>query len=472
MDASGPSSSSAAVFSVDGEISQLTAGFDQLVRKLKAERAILETERRKMLQDIEDERQGLVKDRLALEEERARFEQMRCRVEQAINDSKSKVTLNVGGEVYVSTLDTLTSEPDSMLAAMFSGKYRVETLPDGACFFDRDPKLFREILLYLRWCRDRKQNLLEHGEQSCQAYCPQVPEAEKDGLLREAQFYGIDTLVRILKHHTLEVSQDSRSKYRRISEALQDARDGDTIVVKPGVYIDSFTLYRSVHIIGDGLRSEIVIKSPAANVLESRAKGGLVKNLTLECVPVSVGGGSGGGGTSASAICGDNYCVLVVEGEIVVENCEIRNAGLSCVKVYGDSEYTAPVFRGNSIHHANQCGVLVTNRAGGLIEHNDVFENRFSGIEIRNSSTPEVKSNNIHDNRQNGVYIHSGGFGLLSGNTISGNNFNGINVEGSVKVTGNKVFNNSKRGIYHTADAVLVDNDVQNNAMGNIAPKK
>ena len=447
---------------LEEEIGQISVSFEHVLQKIRCEWDALDAERRKIEEERKEMEKDIAKQWKALNQEKELFENMKKRVDTVSHDGNIKVRLNVGGTAYETTVDTLTCDSDSMLAAMFSGKFHIDKLEDGSCFFDRDPKLFREILQYLRWLRDTNSNSMASKDDEPPVYCPMIAENEKDGLVREAQYYGIDSLVRMLKHNQLEVSCDIKAKYRRISEALQDARDGDVIVVRPGIYIDSFTLNRSVPIHGDGNRSDIIIRSPAGNVVESRSRGGIIRNLTLEVSASSQNGST----------CGDFYCVLITEGSLTIENCEIRNAGLSCVKVVGDGDDSYPVLRGNSIHHANQCGILVTNKAGGLIEGNDIYENRFSGIEIRNSSSPEVKDNSIHDNRQNGVYIHSSGSGALDNNNITNNNFNGINVEGKVCVRRNAVYNNSKRGIYHTADTVLDSNDVQCNILGDIALKK
>ena len=56
----------------------------------------------------------------------------------------SKIKLSVGGKIYKTTLDTLRKDPDSMLCAMFSGKFDLKAdEEDGAYFIDRDGKLFR-----------------------------------------------------------------------------------------------------------------------------------------------------------------------------------------------------------------------------------------------------------------------------------------------------------------------------------------
>ena len=56
----------------------------------------------------------------------------------------STIKLNVGGKIYKTTLDTLRKDPDSMLCAMFSGRFELKAdEDDGAYFIDRDSKLFR-----------------------------------------------------------------------------------------------------------------------------------------------------------------------------------------------------------------------------------------------------------------------------------------------------------------------------------------
>ena len=62
----------------------------------------------------------------------------------------SIVKLNVGGSSFTASVQTLTKDPKSMLAAMFSGKFEMTPREDGAFFIDRDGTYFRFILNYLR----------------------------------------------------------------------------------------------------------------------------------------------------------------------------------------------------------------------------------------------------------------------------------------------------------------------------------
>ena len=120
-------------------------------------------------------------------------EAKRLRQEQEAIDSMSKklehvhfsstVKLNVGGHHFTTSLQTLTKDPDSMLAAMFSGKFEMKPSEDGTFFIDRDGTHFRFILNYLR----NGELILPEG-----ATCHKELEAE-------AKFYQIQGILDELK---------------------------------------------------------------------------------------------------------------------------------------------------------------------------------------------------------------------------------------------------------------------------------
>ena len=62
----------------------------------------------------------------------------------------STVKLNIGGHHFTTSLQILTKDPNSILAAMFSGKFEMKPCEDGVFFIDRDGTHFRFILNYLR----------------------------------------------------------------------------------------------------------------------------------------------------------------------------------------------------------------------------------------------------------------------------------------------------------------------------------
>jgi hypothetical protein len=117
------------------------------------------------------------------------------------------ITLNVGGRRFTTTLKTLTKNPNTMLAQMFSGSFAVETDRDGNYFIDRDGTHFRYILNFLR---DGSCNFPNHVAKE---------------LLAEARYYKIDELVKYILQTFPEATFDSSEACRLEKIALSQARD-------------------------------------------------------------------------------------------------------------------------------------------------------------------------------------------------------------------------------------------------------
>jgi len=86
----------------------------------------------------------------------------------------SLVGVNVGGQVFATTLETLTKERGSMLEILFSGQYDVDRDTAGNVFIDRDGQRFRHVLNYLR---------------SGTIHLGSDPSALRE-ILEEAEYYG------------------------------------------------------------------------------------------------------------------------------------------------------------------------------------------------------------------------------------------------------------------------------------------
>ena len=151
-------------------------------------------------------------------------EATRLRQEQEAIDAMSKkidyvhltstINLNIGGRRFTTSLQTLTKDPDSMLAAMFSGKFEVKPSEDGAFFIDRDGKRFRFILNYLR-----------DGELIVPEGATFLKELEA-----EAKFYQIKGLLRELKDKIQECFEKSvilmNEEHRSTLKAWLPPQDG------------------------------------------------------------------------------------------------------------------------------------------------------------------------------------------------------------------------------------------------------
>lgn len=73
------------------------------------------------------------------------------KVKLAATSVSGKVILDVGGEKYTTSVETLTREKETFFTALFSKQWQLERDPDDkSIFIDRDGKLFYHILAYLR----------------------------------------------------------------------------------------------------------------------------------------------------------------------------------------------------------------------------------------------------------------------------------------------------------------------------------
>ena len=102
----------------------------------------------------------------------------------------STIKLNVGGQCFTTSVQTLTKDPNSMLAAMFSGRFDMKPSEDGSFFIDRDGTHFRFIL-----------NFLRTGKLTLPEGATFIKELEE-----EAEFYQIQGLIDALSPAKLTVT--------------------------------------------------------------------------------------------------------------------------------------------------------------------------------------------------------------------------------------------------------------------------
>lgn len=118
------------------------------------------------------------------------------------------VHIDVGGSIYTSSLETLTKHPDSRLARMFNGSIPIvlDSLKQHY-FIDRDGKMFRHILNFMR-----TNNL-------------SLPEDfnELDLLYEEARFYDIPAMVRQIEQLKRE---RNKKKMEACSSSCSSSRNG------------------------------------------------------------------------------------------------------------------------------------------------------------------------------------------------------------------------------------------------------
>ncbi|XP_029986921.1 BTB/POZ domain-containing protein KCTD12-like [Sphaeramia orbicularis] len=158
------------------------------------------------------------------------------------------VELNVGGQVYVTRLETLTSVPNSLLWTRFT-EGSPEDLPKdgkGRFFFDRDGFLFRYILDYLR---------------DSELFLPEFFK-ERRRLQREADYFRLPELSRRLAGDSKDNSsctEDSGAEEAELSSPATSTSTStsDRALRSPGAGAGYVTVgYRGSYTIGRDIQAD------------------------------------------------------------------------------------------------------------------------------------------------------------------------------------------------------------------------
>ncbi|KAL6077563.1 BTB/POZ domain-containing protein kctd14 [Balamuthia mandrillaris] len=177
------------------ELQKTAAELDAKERRLEEERKVLEEERECFQEGM---KQASIYLQEQLESQRTKLESEKKVVTQIVTSQEGQVELDVGGVHYTTSLAVLTRYPDSMLGAMFSGRYNMTPNAQGRYFIDRDGQLFYYVLHFLR-----------NGT----ILMPQEP--QQQALLRlDIEFYQLQAMLSAYDHHSQRLQEAQLASFR------------------------------------------------------------------------------------------------------------------------------------------------------------------------------------------------------------------------------------------------------------------
>ena len=455
-------------FCLGGDGGGAASGFEDSIGRIQAScdtlMVALGREERgvKRMRGSELERQKREEERLAEREDRFRSLSRRLElfVTQGCGGGDNAVYLNVGGQRFVTTRQTLLAVPNTVFSVLLSGRFDVETV-DGAIHLDRDPTHFSYILNYLRSALEVSQQagtpmaaaaaVVAPVAASCAtpaaAAAAAVVEEEADVLeaiqslfslkgvplasavriAYEAEFYGLEHLKTMARNCTsLVVSKEVDAPYSSISEAIAKAQPGERIVVFPGTYFESIVITKKVEVCGDGPRGRIVIVTtdgtPTATFDED---GGKLSNLSLR--EMSKFG----------------VCTLDVKchagGRAVLEQCDLTTRQeANTVNVSGHATLELCRCR---IHGAKGSAVQLRDDAVAVMKENEFVNVGFSAVQARHRARYTLDGNVVSDAAYGGVDANDDSRGVISNNSFSNCARGGIILHGraATSITGNVI---------------------------------
>ena len=207
--------------------------------------------------------------------------------------------------------------------------------------------------------------------------------------------------------------------YTTIQEAINNANEGETILVKAGTYYE-----------------RVIVNKPLSLVGENK------QNTTID-----------GSGTET--------VVYVIANNITLSGFTIQNGEQGIYLSYSSNN----VISGNDVS-SNGYGVYLWGSSHNVVSGNEASNNDY-GIYLEGSSCNTLSGNNISNNGYGTRLYHSDN-NVVSGNEASNNDY-GIYVgdSGSTRISGNNVSNNND-GIYlsYSSNNVISGNDVSSNGYG------
>ena len=318
--------------------------------------------------------------------------------------------------------------------------------------------------------------------------------------------YGWPYYLRNIKSEWL-VDAAGGGDVRTISEALETAREGALVQVRPGTYPESLAITRPVTLIGlepdaDGTPSVVVAPesggclnaagTPVVVSGFSFQQGATTDGAATACIVLGAeiafqgnhvtasGGPSMHVGAGANPVVSGNRLTATTAPALLIDNGALgqfrENVITSAERPGIVVSASAPMIEANTIEATGLAGIVYDAAAAGRFAGNTIRQAGASGIEIRGKSNPVISGNRVEASRQAGIFVFDDGRGRLDGNTITGNAFSGVVIGAGARpaLTGNTISENVEHGILALTGAAgkLQSNSLESNGGFGIALEK
>lgn len=181
-----------------------------------------------------------------------------------------------------------------------------------------------------------------------------------------------------------------------ITEALNQARSGQTVLVAPGQYREAIQLRDGVRLVSQVPRGAVILPQPGTGV------------------PAVTAQGVAGAGFEGFLIAGDPQTPLQVglrlaDSEVDVQGIEVSGALTAAIEITGADRSSV---RYSFLHGNPGGGVIVSGESAPRLLHNLIASNGHMtaprpGVEVREGARPELAENRIVGNGGGGVVLTS-----------------------------------------------------------------
>ena len=256
------------------------------------------------------------------------------------------------------------------------------------------------------------------------------------------------------------VAPDGSGDFLTLSDAIENARPGSHLLVRPGIYNESLVLDKPLEITGEGAPEEIIVRATTSSCFVMRTDEAGIRNLTLR--GQARAGGAGGGGF---------FAVDIPHGRLLLEGCDISSDSLACVAIHNPA--AMPVIRDCRIHHSADSGIFAFDGARGEIEKSSISENANVGIAITGGASISVMNCHVHHGADAGVVVWHQAAAVIEGCDIYANRRTDVGVSdaGTAAVRRCRIHDGENTGVFthRNGQATVEECDIYRHAAPEVA---
>lgn len=235
------------------------------------------------------------------------------------------------------------------------------------------------------------------------------------------------------------------AEHSTLREALEQAADGARIVVRPGRYAENIVIDRQVTLVGDGPREAIVIGPSTGCPVWISASGAQVRGVTIV------------GASDADEEWPSTSAVVCTASDVMLIDCEIRDARLSGVLVHGAG--AGLVLEASQIRHCGEAGVFAAEGAGASLQRCRLVGHGGPAVVVGVRGRVALVDCQLRRGSSHGVTVGAAGHLQMTGCDVSAHAGNGVVVEagGTLAANGCSFRRNGENGVCVEVGSMAAD---------------
>ena len=216
----------------------------------------------------------------------------------------------------------------------------------------------------------------------------------------------------------------------KICDAIAEAKPGDTVLVRAGVYKERVKFKNGIKLVGEG-KGQTIISNDAAServISVEDCNEGIISGLSIQHGALYLANSSIEVSDCAVSQSSASGIFITRGGSPVIHDCVVESNLNHGIDVYGT--HTKPVIKNNLCSQNKEHGIFFHIGAQGEAEGNTCIQNR-AGIATNNLKTKvNLTNNRCISNKDWGICIWGGAVATIKENICEKNKKSGIYVTG------------------------------------------